>query len=98
MKKRQAEELSIGDVLKEFVQTNKLDKGLKQVQVVDAWNGLMGPAIKKYTTQVKLDREKLYVQLSSSVLREELTYGKQKIIKLMNEELGAEVIKELILR
>lgn len=98
MKKRNAEELSIGDVLKEFVQSNKLDKGLKQVQVVDAWNELMGPAIEKYTTQVKLDREKLYVQLSSSVLREELSYGKQKIIKLMNEELGDEVIKELILR
>ncbi len=98
MKKRSAEELSIGDVLKEFVQSNKLDKGLKQVQVVDAWNRLMGSAIVKYTTQVKLDREKLYVQLSSSVLREELSYGKQKIIKLMNEELGSEVIKELILR
>lgn len=98
MKKRQKEELSLGDVLKEFVETNKLDKGLKQVQVVDAWNGLMGPAIKKYTTQVKLDREKLYVQLSSSVLREELSYGKQKIIKLMNEELGSELIKDLILR
>ncbi|MEX0997844.1 MAG: DUF721 domain-containing protein [Flavobacteriaceae bacterium] len=98
MKKRNAEELSIGDVLKEFVQSNKLDKGLKQVQVVDAWNELMGPAIVKYTTQVKLDREKLYVQLSSSVLREELSYGKQKIIKLMNEELGDEIIKEIILR
>ncbi len=98
MKKRQAEELSIGDVLKEFVQSNKLDKGLKQVQVVDAWNGLMGPAIEKYTTNVKLSREKLYVELSSSVLREELSYGKQKIIKLMNEELGEEIIKEIVLR
>lgn len=98
MKKRHAEELSLGDVLKEFVQSNKLEKGLKQVQVVDAWNELMGPAIEKYTTHVKLDREKLYVQLSSSVLREELSYGRQKIIKLMNEELGEEIIKELVLR
>jgi hypothetical protein len=98
MKKRHGEEVSIKDVLKDFVATNKLDKGLKQVQVVDAWNNLMGPAIEKYTSNVKLNREKLYVELSSSVLREELSYGKQKIIKLMNEELGEEIIKEIVLR
>ncbi len=98
MKKRHGEEVSIKDVLKDFVSVNKLDKGLKQVQVVDAWNKLMGPAIEKYTTNVKLNREKLYVELSSSVLREELSYGKQKIVKLMNEELGEEIIKEIVLR
>lgn len=98
MKKRHGEEVSIKDVLKEFVSQNKLDKGLKQVQVTDAWNTLMGPAIEKYTTNIKLNREKLYVELSSSVLREELSYGKQKIIKLMNEELGVEIIKEIVLR
>lgn len=98
MKKRHGEEVSIKDVLKSFVSENKLDKGLQQVQVVDAWNNLMGPAIVKYTNSVKLNRNKLYVELSSSVLREELGYGKQKIITLMNEELGEEIIKEIVLR
>tara|TARA_R110000850_G_scaffold277086_1_gene422405 strand:+ start:139835 stop:140131 length:297 start_codon:yes stop_codon:yes gene_type:complete len=98
MKKRHGEEVSISDVLKEFVSTNKLEKGLKKVQAADAWNDLMGPAIKKYTTNIKLDGSKLYVELSSSVLREELSYGKQKIITLMNEALGEDIIKELVLR
>lgn len=98
MKKRHGEEVSIKDVLKSFVSENKLDKGLQQVQVVDAWNNLMGPAIVKYTNSVKLNRNKLYVELSSSVLREELGYGKQKIITLMNEELGEEIINEIVLR
>jgi len=59
---------------------------------------MMGPAIEKYTTNIKLERETLYVELSSSVLREELSYGKQKIIDLLNEELGRLLIKELVLR
>ncbi|WP_339611731.1 DUF721 domain-containing protein [uncultured Planktosalinus sp.] len=98
MKKRHGQEVSISEVLKEFVNNNKLDKGLEQIQAAEAWNKLMGPAIKKYTTAVKLNRGKLFVQLNSSVLREELSYGKQKIIKLMNEELGDELIKEIILQ
>jgi hypothetical protein len=31
-------------------------------------------------------------------LREELAYGKDKIIAMINEELGKEVIKKVILR
>jgi hypothetical protein len=36
--------------------------------------------------------------LSSSVLREELSYGKEKIIAMLNEAIGKNVIKKLVLR
>jgi len=32
------------------------------------------------------------------VLREELSHGKTKIVKMINEELGREVVKDVILR
>ncbi len=98
MPKRNNEHLSIKDALKEFVATNKLEAGLDKVNVADAWAQLMGNGVNNYTTQVKLEREILYVQLSSSVLREELSYGKQKIIDMLNEHLGKKIVKKLILR
>ena len=98
MSKRTNEHLSIADALKEFVDKNKLQKGLDKVQVRDVWNDQMGPAIAKYTTNIKLDRDTLYVQLSSSVLREELSYGKLRIIDNLNETLGKALITKLILR
>lgn len=99
MAKRTAENTTLGDVLKDFISSNrKLDKGLNKVSAQDAWHNVMGDAISKYTTQVVLERDTLFVQLSSSVLREELSYGKEKIIKLLNEELGKELIKKIILR
>lgn len=98
MARRKAENTKIGDVLKDFIQTNHLEKGLDKVNVKDAWHNVMGKAISKYTTQVILDRDTLFIQLSSSVLREELSYGKEKIIKLLNEELGKKLISKLVLR
>lgn len=98
MAKRHAENISIGDALKEFIQTNRLEKGLDGVNAKMAWKKMMGVAISKYTTDVRLDGDTLHVQLSSSVLREELSYGKEKIIKLLNEELGKDLIKKLVLR
>ncbi len=99
MAKRQGEHSSIGDVLKDFIQSSKkLEKGMDQVSAKDAWHSVLGEAISKYTTDVKLERDTLYVRLSSSVLREELSYGKEKIIKLLNENLGKELVTKLVLR
>ena len=98
MAKRNNDHISIQDALKEFVETNKLEKGLDKVNVRDAWVKLMGNGVNNYTKGIHLERNTLFVQLSSSVLREELSYGKQKIISMLNEELGKEIVKKLILR
>ena len=98
MSKRHNEHLKIGDVLKEFVETNKLQSGLDKVKVREVWEEIMGNGVNHYTTAIKLERQTLYVQLSSSVLREELSYGKEKIIKMLNEAMGKELIKKLVLR
>lgn len=98
MSKRQNEHLKMSEVLKEFVETNNLQEGLDKVDVGDAWRSLMGNGVNNYTVNVQLKGNKLYVQLSSSVLREELSYGKEKIIAMLNEALGKPLIKTLVLR
>ena len=84
MSKRQKDQQKIDDLLKSFVKENKLEKGLDQVNVEAAWRDLMGNGVNNYTNSVKLHKDTLYVELSSSVLREELSYGKDKIIKILN--------------
>ncbi|CAM4188442.1 MULTISPECIES: DUF721 domain-containing protein [Gillisia] len=98
MKKRMNENMKLSEALESFVSSNKLQKGLDKVNVKDVWNDQMGPAIVKYTTAIKLEGSTLFIQLSSSVLREELSYGKEKIIKNLNEALKKELITKLVLR
>lgn len=98
MAKRRSEYHSIGDALKEFINDNKLDKGLERIDARDAWIKLMGNGVNNYTNDVQLKGDTLYVSLSSSVLRDELSYGKEKIRTMLNEELGREVINRIILR
>nr|WP_299341632.1 DUF721 domain-containing protein [Allomuricauda sp.] len=98
MAKRQNSYIPLSDALKEFVKENHLEKGMNRVNAKKAWEDLMGNGVNNYTTSVELKNETLYVSLSSSVLREELSLGKTKIITMLNEELGEELIKKLILR
>ena len=96
MKKRHKDNMNLGDVLKKFVETNNLQKGLDKIDVQDAWKNLMGKGVNSYTTAVLLKNQTLYVKLSSSVLREELSYGKEKIINLLNDSLGKPLINKIV--
>ena len=98
MAKRFNGEHSIGDVLKEFMNANKLQPGMDKMDVRDAWANLMGNGVNNYTREIMLKGTTLYVELTSSVLREELRHGKTKIVKMINEELKREVVKDIVLR
>ena len=98
MSKRSNDNRPIEEILKEFVETNNLQNGLDKVNVREAWTNLMGNGVNNYTSAIELKHDTLYVQLSSSVLREELSYGNEKIVKMLNESLGKEIVKKLVLR
>ena len=98
MAKRFNEENSIADVLKQFIVQNKLESGIDVVNVREAWQNVMGNGVYKYTTEIQLKGSTLYVALSSAVLREELSYGKDKIIKMINEEVQKELVTHIVLR
>ena len=97
MAKRENNAFSIEDLMKSFIKENNLSKGMQKIKVEETWFKMMGPGVATHTTSVKLSNKTLIIQLKSSVLREELSYGKEKIIKMMNEELGEEVIGKLML-
>lgn len=89
---------TIGAVLQQIIQVNKLGAGMDQIDVKEAWRHLMGNGVNTYTKNVVLKGSTLYVELSSAVLREELSHGKTKIVKMINEDLGREVVKDVVLR
>ena len=55
----------------------------------------MGKNIEKYTSNVRYKKGILSVKLKSSVLKEELFFEKEKVIELLNENLGKKYIQEI---
>ena len=98
MAKRLNDQNTVGDVLKHIIEVNKLQTGLNQIDVREAWKNLMGNGVNHYTQNVILKGSVLYVELSSSVLREELSHGKSKIIAMINEDLRRDVVRDVVLR
>ncbi|KAB1159831.1 MULTISPECIES: DUF721 domain-containing protein [Tenacibaculum] len=97
MTKRESDSFSIKDLLGTYIKDSKLNKGFQKIHIEEAWEKLMGAGVASYTTEVKLQNGTLVVCLSSSVLREELSYGKEKIVRMINEEMGEDLVKKLML-
>ena len=92
------ENIKIDRLIKSYIKENNLENGLENIEVNNLWHETMKNGVANYTTDLTLKNGTLYIKLKSSALREELSYGKEKIIKLLNEKLKQELIKKIVLR
>ena len=92
------ENINIDRLIKSYIKENKLEDGLENIEVNNLWYETMKNGVANYTTDLTLKNGTLYIKLKSSDLREELSYGKEKIIKLLNEKLKKDLIKKIVLR
>lgn len=95
MSKRNFEPKDLKTVLGDIIKKNALENGLNGARIHEVWSKSLGPNIQAYTKEVALEKDTLIVRLNSSVLRQEMSYGKEKIIKLINDSLQKEVIKDI---
>lgn len=93
---RKPEPEQINKILSKIVRSKPLKKGILNVRIGELWSNMMGENIEKYTHKVELKNSTLYVYLSSSVLRSELSYGSEKIINLLNNEIGKKTILKIV--
>jgi len=96
--KEASNQVSLKEALKEMLEVYRLKAKLNQTKINAVWTKLMGSSINKYTRDIKLRRNKLYITIESASLRQELSFGKEKIVKIINEELGENYIEEVIIR
>lgn len=96
MRKTNEEPLKV--VIDRLLESYKLKQGLEQLNLTKEWEGLVGTHIAKHTQSVQLKNNKLYVSIDSEVLRNELAYGKSLIIQKVNDYLGREEVKDVVLR
>ena len=81
--------------LQVFAQSPQLRDKLYLTRVTKLWEELLGPMIKKYTRNIKLEDRVLVLHIDSAPLKSELTIMKASIITRINEKLGEDFIKDV---
>jgi hypothetical protein len=87
----------IGKILEAFFEENpQLQDKLAETRLIHYWNHDMGAAISRYTGHLFVKNRTLYVQLKSSVLKNELMMHRQQMILNLNREAGRKVIDAIV--
>lgn len=93
MFKRKVE--NVDDVLAQFMRMQGLETPLLQRRLVEAWDDVMGPAVGRYTAEKFISNQTLVVHLLNPALRADLSMMRQKLVKKLNDAVGALVITDV---
>lgn len=90
--------LIIGDIIKQFLEKYGKDQLFLEKQAVELWPKVVGDLIDRYTHKVSSKHGIMTVYVKNAALRFELMGMKSAIIEKLNREVGAQVIKDIMIR
>lgn len=91
-------EYSLGEALKDFLNKSRLKGDIQALQIDDVWEEIMGKTVARYTDKLQIIGATLFISTSVAPLKHELLYQREKIMQRVNEKLGKNVIKEVVIR
>lgn len=87
---------SIGDILRQYLRQEGLETPLNETRMVAAWAEVMGPVVARYTGDVFVKNQTLYVRLKSPALKANLLMNREAIVGKLNGHVGAQVIQNIV--
>lgn len=91
-------EHSIKDAIRDLLTAYGLDQRLNEVKLVNSWEKVMGKMISRHTKSIYIKNKCLFLKVDSAPLKHELSYARSKILKMLNDELGVEVINDVVIQ
>ena len=85
---------SLREAIGTYLKKEKLDGKLNEYKLIGIWQELMGPIIASRTDRMFIKKKTLYVNMNSAPLKHELNMSKAKVLKLINEKMGIDVIED----
>jgi predicted nucleic acid-binding Zn ribbon protein len=71
---------------------------LNEISLISSWEEIVGKAIASRTSKIFIKDHVLYVNLNSSVVRNELLMLRQELKEKLNQKAGSEVITDIVLK
>jgi hypothetical protein len=88
----------LGDIIRKLMKNPKLSEKLDNLDAIESWEEILGPQLFRYVTDQKINKGILHVKLKSSVVRNELSFKKSEFISKINQNLGRELITDIVFR
>ncbi len=86
----------LGAFLPDSIRAMGLEKPLNENRVLIAWRELFGNSMEKYIGRVYIKNSVLYIEVTSSLLKQNLLYQKDSLVEKLNQHVGDEVLNDIV--
>ncbi len=86
---------SLADIVAQCLRHDGLETPLQQRRLIDSWGKVAGRAIEKYTGEKFIRNQTLFVKILNPALRADLSMMRERFVKNLNVEAGAQVITDI---
>lgn len=88
-------EQNIRTIILRNLRAQGLETPLLQKRLIEAWPTVAGETIARYTADVRIFNQTLYVSLTMPALRADLSMRRQEFVRRLNEYVGSQVIADI---
>lgn len=95
MKRREPQR--VGEIIAKAIAETGNERIFNEQRLCYLWPEVVGPAINRYTTRRWVDHGTLHVCLSSSSLKNELSFHRTVLVERLNGAIGKKIIDSIII-
>lgn len=95
---KRVEPRSVGEIIDSVFREDGNREEMLARQASFMWTEIVGPGVNRYTSRRYVSPDGiLHVYITSAPLKNELSFHRDRIVQLLNERVGENVIKDIVI-
>jgi len=95
--KREEGTNTVGEAIDNMLESYKLKRKYSEMQVLNAWEKMMGKTIASRTSKLFFKNGVLFCQVSSAPLKHKMMMNKDKMLQIIRNEFNDEALKDIVI-
>jgi hypothetical protein len=95
---RRSQTLPLGNLLKDYVKDQQIEGKLKEIEIVQHCQEILGKAMGKYVRKISMRNGELVIEVSSSLVKSELIMLREELRQQLNEKAGQPFVSRIVLK
>jgi hypothetical protein len=91
-------QFTIAEALQNLMGDKRINKGITESAIKEKWEGMMGKIIAQHTSTMYLKGTELVLYFNSSIIKNEFIYNREKVVSLINDEMGYNAITDIVIK
>lgn len=95
---RESNEQTLKEVIEQLLKTYRIEGKVHEQMLISKYPEVVGPMIARYTENLRIRNRTLFLTINSAVVKNELSYAREKLTKSLNDAAGKDVIDKIVIK